>query len=815
MAMHDQAELATLRRHAEKLAQSRKETATSAHLLAAMACHPGPVVALFRERRLGVADLLRAARAATDDEQDPVRRACTAARQVAERMRAPQPAALHLLIALLSRRQTAAYRALDQLGVDLSRLRLAAMNLCLGQLGRKPIETAADRRQAQAAGRRAEPRQPARGPELVSLTKLRETTRRPRGERPPPSAQPERPAARSSQSEGPTRTTSRPPVERFRLAKKHYPLLTELGRNLTLEAAEGRLDRVVCREREVDRVLDVLAKRHGNNPCLVGPAGVGKTRVVHGVALRTARRDVQRGRDERLIIELSSAALLAGTGVRGGLAQRFAALEREVTNAEGRVVLFFDELHGLFSGDGGEELACEFKRAISSGALSCIGATTGPEYERSVELDPALARRFSRVEIEEPSHDEALRVLEALQPDFEAHHRVRYCSDALSAAVAWTQRFVPERALPDKAVSVLDLTGARVSRRQGAVVERAQVAEVVSECTQIPVERLLESDGARLLRLEALLAQRVVGHDENLKAIAEAVRRNAAGLGARRPIGTFLLLGPTGVGKTETAKALAQALFFSEEALTRFDLSEYGEPHTVARLLGAPPGYIGHESGGQLTEAVRKRPYQVLLFDEFEKAHRAIHESLLALLDEGRMTDGRGRTVDFSQTVVLMTSNLGVSDLGQTRTVGFQTVAPGARTAYAQRLRARAQELMSPELFNRIDEVLVFEPLSRREIREIAERLLCGLAARLLKARGLRLRWGGGVVDCLLDSGGVDLRLGARPMRRTLSRLLEVPLAEALLRGEIPEGSEVRVGVASGALQIAPVEADPCTSIPA
>lgn len=813
--MHEQAELATLRRHAEKLAHSRKETATSAHLLAAMACHPGPVVALFRERRLGVADLLRAARAATDDEQDPVRRACAAARQVAERMRAPQPAALHLLIALLSRRQTAAYRALDQLGVDLSRLRLSAMNLCLGQLGRKPIQTAAERRQTQAAGRR-----PAAGPELVSLSKLRETTRRPGAKRPHAETPQQASKLDRSQSQRASsarrpRVASRPPAERFRLSKKRFPMLSELGRNLTLEAAEGRLDRVVCRDREVDSVLDVLAKRHGNNPCLVGPSGVGKTRVVHGVALRTARLDSQCSPDERLIVELSSAALLAGTGVRGGLAQRFAALEREVTQAEGRVVLFFDELHGLFSGDGGEELACEFKRAISSGALSCIGATTGPEYERSIELDPALARRFSRVEIEEPSREEALRVLEALQPDFEAHHRVRYCADALSAAITWTQRFVPERSLPDKAVNVLDLTGARVSRRQGEVVEREQVAEVVSECTQIPAERLLESDGARLLRLEGLLGERVVGHGENLKAIAEAVRRNAAGLSASRPIGTFLLLGPTGVGKTETAKALAQALFFSEDALTRFDLSEYGEPHTVARLLGAPPGYIGHESGGQLTEAVRKRPYQVLLFDEFEKAHRAIHESLLALLDEGRMTDGRGRTIDFCQTVVLMTSNLGVSDLGQTRTVGFQTVAPGVRRAYSQSLRARARELMSPELFNRIDEVLVYEPLSRREIRQIAERLLSALAARLLQTRGLRLRWGGGVVDCLLESGGVDLRLGARPMRRTLSRLLEVPLAEALLRGEIPRGSEVLVGAADGVLELHPAEPDPCASLPA
>ncbi|MEY2935020.1 MAG: hypothetical protein RL033_5769, partial [Pseudomonadota bacterium] len=584
----------------------------------------------------------------------------------------------------------------------------------------------------------------------------------------------------------------------FGLSHKRFPLLSRLGTNLTVAAACGELDRVVRREQEIERVIDVLCKRQANNPCLVGPSGVGKTRIVHGVALRLANLDGSLGLEPRIVIELGAGALVSGTGVRGGLAQRMQTLCREVELSDGKVVVFFDELHQLFVGDGGEELASEFKLAISQGRLPCIGATTREEYARAVEPDPALARRFSLVDIDEPSREDTFLVLEALAPRFEAHHAVRYEEAALALGIAWSVQYLPGKALPDKAISILDLAGARSRRRGLSQVGPEQVAEVVSELSQVPPERLLESDGERMLGLEVALGTRVVGHGESLRAIASCVRRNAAGLGGKRPIGTFLLLGPTGVGKTETAKALAEALFFSDQALTRIDLSEYSEAHAVARLFGAPPGYVGYEAGGQLTEAVRRRPYQVILLDEMEKAHPEVLQSFLALFDEGRMTDGRGRTVDFSHSLIVMTSNLGSNEGPTARTLGFGRAEGQVSGEYRDRVVRRVRDALAPELFNRIDEVLVFAPLEREQVSEIARRLLAKLAGRLAESRGVKVEFDPSVIECLLAAGGVDLTLGARPMQRTISRLVEAPLAEIILQGGAPSGQRLRVCARAG-----------------
>jgi ATP-dependent Clp protease ATP-binding subunit ClpC len=590
--------------------------------------------------------------------------------------------------------------------------------------------------------------------------------------------------------------------QRFELSPKRFPLLSRFGTNLTLQAARGELDRVVCRDAEVERMIDVLCKRQANNPCLVGPSGVGKTRVVHALAQRMAGAGAELGVEPKMVVELAASALVSGTGMRGGLAQRMQALSREVQLGEGRIVLFFDEVHQLFLGDGGEELTSEFKLAVSQGRLPCIGATTREEYARSIELDPALSRRFSLIEIEEPNREDAFLILEALAPRFEAHHGVKYSDEALALSIAWAVKDLPGRALPDKAVSILDLAGARARRRGRAEVAPEQVADVVSELCSVPAERLLRSDAERMLGLEHVLAARVVGHSDNLRAIARSVRRNAAGLGGKRPIGTFLLLGPTGVGKTETAKALAEALFFSEQALTRIDLSEYSEAHAVARLFGAPPGYVGHEAGGQLTEAVRRRPYQVSLLDELEKAHREVLQSFLAVLDEGRMTDGRGRTVDFSNTLIVMTSNLGANEATPQRALGFQRSEGRELTEYRERVTRRVRETLAPEFFNRIDEVLVFAPLSRAEVSEIAVRALARLSARLQEARGVRVEFESSVVEYLLGAGGVDLTLGARPMQRTISRLVETPLAEILLASDVGEGDCFQVRARKGAIEV-------------
>ncbi|MEJ7728724.1 MAG: AAA family ATPase [Polyangiaceae bacterium] len=407
----------------------------------------------------------------------------------------------------------------------------------------------------------------------------------------------------------------------------------------------------------------------------------------------------------------------------------------------------------------------------------------------------------------------AFSILRRVADGLAAHHGLGYPDDAVTAAIAWSARYLPGRALPDKAAAILDLAGARARRRpprEEPAARRASrrapertltlpdVAAVVAELADIPPERLLETDAARMLGLEALLAERVVGHDWALSRIATVLRRNAAGLRGRRPIGTFLLLGPTGVGKTETAKAIAAALFHSPDAMTRLDLSEYAEPHAIARLVGAPPGYVGHESGGQLTEAVRRRPYQVVLLDEIEKAHRDVLEAFLQVFDEGRLTDGRGRRVDFTNTVLVLTSNLGAREAGAaetTRAVGFArapTVASGERGRDAMLAAARAD--LPPELWNRIDEVLCYAQLRRDEVAEIARRLLDDLATTL-EQKGVRLQVEEGAVTALLDGGGFDPSLGARPMRRAIMRSVEAPLAEMLLRGELPPGSVAVLGV--------------------
>jgi len=445
-----------------------------------------------------------------------------------------------------------------------------------------------------------------------------------------------------------------------------------------------------------------------------------------------------------------------------------------------------------------DDLVDGLKGSLARGELACIGASTEAEVRKHFDRDPAFARRFSVVHVGEPSTDATERILVGLLPRYESHHGVRYEPAAVRAAVELSVRFLPERCLPDKAIGVLDLAGAR-ARRQGAPgVSAAEVGRVIADEAHVPVDRLLLRDGERLLALEAHLAERVVGQRRPLARISDALRKGAAGFRGRRPLGTFLLLGTTGVGKTETAKAIAD-LLFAPGAMTRFDMSEMSESHSVARLLGAPPGYVGHEAGGQLTEAVRRRPYQLILLDEIEKAHPDVVLALLPLLDEGRLTDGRGRTVDFTNTVVVMTSNLGAAALSQrpTRTIGFD--APATREADAHtderetRVLDAARKALPPELWNRIDEPLFFAPLEHDDVVEIARRLLAGLARTVLTERGVTVEIDDSAARALAAAGGFDASLGARPMRRTIGRLVESPLASRLLSGELASKDRVRV----------------------
>jgi ATP-dependent Clp protease ATP-binding subunit ClpC len=832
-------ELHGLRRVAEELSQRSREPTSSAHLLAAVAGSRSPAGELLLERRLGVEEIQRLARNLKDEVAEPVRAALSRAHDIAARMGFTQATSAHLLVALLSDPRSAARRALEQAGVDVSRLRTTAMQLGLGLVrGRRQVGTvtvavptelnrAPRAEQVRAESVRPEPvavaAPPARRTKTSNAVSVPTVPRVPfvLPQSEPPAAMPANagPSAGANANAGASSPlapavaeTRVDPGARFELDPQKFPTLRTLGRNLTLAALRGELDPVVGRDSAIEQTLDVLAKREGNNPCLVGIAGVGKTSVARGLAQRIAAAKDVASLDDKIVVEIPVSELIAGTGVRGALAARLGSLRREVAASSGRVVVFFDEIHQLFVGEAAEEIGSELKLALARGELPCIGATTLEEYQRAIGSDAALARRFTLVEIEEPNREDAFLVLEALRPRLEAHHRVRYLDEALALGVAWSIRYLPGRALPDKAVSILDLAGARTRRRAKGEVTADAVAEVVAELADMPVDRLLESDGDRMLRLEEILAERVVGHQPQIRRVARILRRNAAGLGSRRPIGTFLLLGPSGVGKTETAKAIAEVLFHCDSAMTRIDLSEYSEAHAVARLIGAPPGYVGHEAGGQLTEAVRRRPYQVILLDELEKAHPDVLTSFLGLFDEGRLTDGRGRTVDFTNTVILMTSNLGSSEANERkRRVGFGESGTGEDDLEA-RIVARARGALAPELYNRIDEALVYSPLSRDEVREIARRLLSGMSRMLSAQRGLRIEFGDDVIDHLLDRGGFEPALGARPMKRTIARLIEAPLAEKILGGELERGSVVLVALEGGELDFDVLESGAETS---
>lgn len=819
-----ESELSDLQQSAEQLASGRRERLTSAHLLVAMVEQGGPAADLLHERRLTRDTLLQAARTASDDEVDPVQAAVQRARDVAWRLRASRPTPLHLLAALLMVRGSAAFRALDQCGIDVHRLRAAALGL--GQATARvaapsPLPAAVGKPQRRSASK------------AVSVPLM---TVRPRqvvdGEAPPRAAAPtdaelvvvndpgaaaqppaEAGSARPRRSKPPaTEAETKPGRPRRRRSAfsldKRFKLLNAIGQNLCAAAERGELPPVVGRDAEVEALLDVLAKREANNPCVVGVPGVGKTAILHALAQRIVLDSSLGDNDRHILIAVNFGDLLTGTHVRGALSSRIGELKKEIALTNGRVVLVLDDIHQLLGADATEEFIGELRRGLARGELRCIGATTPEEYQRVIEGDPALHRFVSPIEVDEPDLERACEILEALAPAFAAHHDVELRSEALTYAIAWSARYVPGRALPDKAISIIDLAAARAARRGESAVTPEHVATVVSELSKVPVERLLESDGERMLRLEQALAERVVGHGAQLERIASILRRNAAGLGGQRPIGTFLLLGPTGVGKTETAKAIAAVLFGSPHAMTRLDLSEYSEAHAVARLIGAPPGYIGHEAGGQLTEAVRKRPYQVLLLDELEKAHEEVLETFLPLFDEGRLTDGRGRTIDFTNTVIILTSNIGARAATETRSsrrLGFGQPRESVENP-ADRVVEAARQRLSPEFFNRLDEVLVFEALAEVEVEEISRRLLQRLADDVYEQREIELCIEPSVVALLLERGGFDAGLGARPMRRAIARWVEAPLAEALLSGQLASGQRVRVTNRDGHVAFIPVE---------
>ncbi len=582
-------------------------------------------------------------------------------------------------------------------------------------------------------------------------------------------------------------------------------VLDQYSRDLTELAAAGKLDPVVSRADELRRAVQILSRRSKNNPVLVGEPGVGKTAVAEGLALKLARGEAPGELAQKRIVSLDIPALLAGTKYRGDFEERVKSVLKDVKRA-GDVILFIDELHtvvGAGSAEGAIDAANILKPALGRGEIQIIGATTPEEYRRHIEKDAALERRFQPVTVAEPGEAQTLEMLRSLRSRLELHHELRIRDEALEAACALSVRYLPERFLPDKAIDLLDEAAAAV-HVEGLVgaVTAEDVARVVSQWTGVPASALRRDESAKLRRLEEELRRRVIGQDEAVSAVARAIRRGRVGLrDPKRPVGSFLFLGPTGVGKTELCRALAAAVYGDERAIIRLDMSEYQEKHAVSRLIGAPPGYVGYEDGGQLTEKVRRRPWSVVLFDEIEKAHEDIWGLLLQILDEGRLTDSAGRRVDFRNALIVMTSNIGARAITAARPpLGFGDGRADGEALMRREVLEELRATFRPELLNRIDETLIFHRLGAPELRQITQKLLDELSERFA-ALHLSLRVSPEALDALAKMGA-DERYGARPLRRAVQREIEDRAAELLLSGEATAGDSLRVEAEAGELRV-------------
>ena len=646
--------------------------------------------------------------------------------------------------------------------------------------------------------------------------------------------------------------------------EEKYRMLERFARDLTQLAREDKIDPVIGRDEEIKRTIQVLSRRTKNNPVLIGEPGVGKTAIVEGLAIKMALNDVPENLRERRLLALDMGAMVAGSKFRGEFEERLKGVMDEVRKAEGQIVLFIDELHtvvGAGAAEGAMDASNMLKPALARGELQCIGATTLDEYRKNIEKDPALERRFQPIVIGEPTVEDTILILKGLRDKYEAHHKVKIDDSALYAATELSHRYITGRFLPDKAIDLIDEAASKlrievssmpaeikeIETRLGrllaegqsaanagdyekaaqlrteetvlraqfnesrdawlnamglnSVVDDHDIAELIAKTTGIPVSRMFEEEAHKLLNMEQKLHERVIGQHAAIEAVSEAIRRARAGLkDPQRPIGSFLFLGPTGVGKTELARALAEFMFDDQDAIIRLDMSEYMEKHAVSRLIGAPPGYIGFEEGGQLTEAVRRRPYRVILLDEIEKAHPDVFNILLQLLDAGRLTDSTGRTVDFKNTVIIMTSNIGSQYIEAIPADATQFEADQLYDKMHEKVTEQLRQFFRPELLNRIDETIVFHALNRAQITEIVDLLLQNTRTQLA-ARKISLNVSAEAKQIIAEAG-FDPMYGARPLRRTIQRMLENPVSSSILRGQFQDGDTIRVHASNGKVVI-------------
>ncbi len=647
-----------------------------------------------------------------------------------------------------------------------------------------------------------------------------------------------------------------------RQAESRYRTLEKYSRDLTQMAQEKKLDPVIGREQEILRVIQVLSRRTKNNPVLIGEAGVGKTAIVEGLAQKIVDNDVPENLLNKRVVSLDLGAMIAGSRFRGEFEERLKAAMDEINNAQGEIILFIDELHtvvGAGAAQGAMDASNMLKPALARGELQCVGATTLDEYRQHIERDSALERRFAPVFVDEPSVEDTIEMLQGLRKRYEAHHGVIFSDEALVAAARLSDRYVTDRQMPDKAIDLIDEAAAKLrvalhtlpaelkekklaldkitaeeeeahtvrdyeraahkraerlrlegefnalreswqaEQKLDEVVDANDIAEVVAAWTGIPVAQMMETEAEKLLHMEERLHERIIGQHKAVAALADAIRRSRSGLSdPRRPIGSFIFLGSSGVGKTELTKALAEFLFGDEDALIRVDMSEYREQHTVSRLFGAPPGYVGYDQGGQLTEQVRRRPYSVVLFDEIEKAHPDVWNALLQILDDGRLTDGQGRTVNFRNSVVVMTSNVGTSFVNRSGSLGFAGIRDSAEAEDHKRIEDALKQTFRPEFINRIDEIIIFEQLSREDVVNIVDLQMKEVSARLSE-HGLQIQLTERAKEWLANQG-FDEDFGARPLKRALQRYVESPLSVKLLKGTFNDGDYILIDEEDGEL---------------